>query len=98
LRFAVAPVTNRPELALRATARPLLVPEPTRSVVVLPGHRTTVARETNRPVLALRDTLLPAMTSSKDSKLNRNTIPVGHQLTPVPDLRLSGRGGSWWSA
>lgn len=53
----VAPLTNLPVVAERLTDRLFPVPAPTRSVVVLPGHRAVVAFETNRPVLALRLTL-----------------------------------------
>ena len=55
-RAAVAAVTNRPLPALRFTARVLLVPRPTRSVVVVRGDRAAVRLLTNRPVPALRDT------------------------------------------
>ena len=54
LRRAVDGVTKRPVDAERATVRVLLVPRPTRSVVVLPGHRAVVALLTNRPVEAER--------------------------------------------
>lgn len=40
-------VTNFPDAALRFTARPLPVPLPTRSVVVLPGQRAAAALLTN---------------------------------------------------
>lgn len=45
-------MTNRPVVADRVTLRRLLVPAPTRSVVVLVGHRAAEAFDTNRPVLA----------------------------------------------
>lgn len=51
-RFAVEDDTNRPEDAERDTDRLLPVPDPTRSVVVLPGQRATVDLLTNRPVFA----------------------------------------------
>src|SRR5665811_1664120 len=56
-------VTNRPDEALRLTVRSLPVPSPTCSVVVLPGHRTTVAFEAKRPVPALRETVRPIRTA-----------------------------------
>lgn len=46
--------TKRPVEAERVTVRLLPVPEPTRSVVVFPGHRAAAARETKRPLDALR--------------------------------------------
>jgi hypothetical protein len=56
---AVEALTNLPVDALRWTARLLLVPRPTRSVVVRPGDRAAAVLDTNRPVLALRLTLRP---------------------------------------
>jgi hypothetical protein len=50
---APAFVMNRPVAALRLTVVLLDVPLPTRSVVVLLGHRAAAAFETNLPVLAL---------------------------------------------
>lgn len=50
-------VTNFPVDAERFTARALLVPVPTRSVVVLDGERFAVVLDTNFPVLALRLTV-----------------------------------------
>ena len=52
---AVDAFTNRPVVALRFIDRLLLVPRPTRSVVVRLGHREAAAPLTNRPVLALRE-------------------------------------------
>lgn len=63
LRRAVPSVTNRPVDAERDTAWLLLVPEPTRSVVVVRGDRVAAALVTKRPVRALRLTDL-AMVSS----------------------------------
>lgn len=54
LRLAVAAVTKRPVVAERLTGRELLVPAPTRSVVVFLGDRAAVALETKRPVRELR--------------------------------------------
>lgn len=65
-RLPAAVVTNRPVEAERVTARVLLVPAPTRSVVVLPGHLATVALETNRPLIADRFTLAISVTSEGD--------------------------------
>ena len=45
-------MTNLPVDAERETVRLLPVPDPTRSVVVFPGDRATVALLTNRPDLA----------------------------------------------
>lgn len=59
LFLAVRAVTNFPVDAERFTARALLVPFPTRSVVVLAGERLAVALDTNFPVLALRLTVRP---------------------------------------
>ena len=56
LRRAAAAETKRPEAAERLTVVELLVPAPTRSVVVLPGHRATVAFETKRPDFDERET------------------------------------------
>lgn len=52
LRLAAPELTNRPVEAERFTVVQLLVPGPTRSVTVLPGHLAVVALETNRPVRA----------------------------------------------
>lgn len=52
--MAVDSVTNRPDEAERCTVVELLVPEPTGSVVVLPGQRAVVAFDTKRPVVAER--------------------------------------------
>lgn len=57
LRLAVAVVTNRPDEADRLTDRLLLVPGPTRSVVVLLGRRAAVALVTKRPDEAERFTV-----------------------------------------
>jgi hypothetical protein len=54
LRFPVAVATKRPVAADRVTERELLVPDPTRSVVVLPGQRAAVALLTKRPLDADR--------------------------------------------
>lgn len=56
LRPAADWVTNWPLEADRWTVVEFLVPDPTRSVVVFPGHRATVAFETKRPLLADRFT------------------------------------------
>ncbi len=55
--------TNCPVAALRVTERLFDVPDPTRSVVVLLGHRAAAALLTNRPVPALRLTVRPAIRS-----------------------------------
>jgi hypothetical protein len=51
---AVRALTKRPVRVERFTARLFLVPRPSRSVVVRPGCRATVAFDTNLPVEALR--------------------------------------------
>lgn len=65
LRRPVAGVTNRPLDAERVTARELLVPLPTRSVVVLPGQRATAALLTKRPLPAERFTDLAMVITSR---------------------------------
>jgi hypothetical protein len=52
-------VTNSPVAAERWTVLELLVPVPTRSVVVLLGQRAAAALLTKRPDAADRLTLLP---------------------------------------
>lgn len=57
LGLAVDSVTNRAVDAERCTVVELLVPDPTRSVVVFPGQRSAAALETKRPVDAERRTV-----------------------------------------
>jgi hypothetical protein len=54
--LTVASVTKRPLDADRLTAREFPVPDPTRSVVVLLGHRAAAALLTKRPDPAERFT------------------------------------------
>lgn len=82
LRFAAASVTKRPVDADRLTVRLLLVPLPTRSVVVFAGHLATVALLTKRPLPALRLTVL-AMRSSSDLVHPRWRDPSGVPTTPL---------------
>lgn len=64
-RRAVASVPNRPVEAERFTLLLLLVPEPTRSVVVVRGDRFAVDLVTKRPVRALRLTDRAMVSSSE---------------------------------
>lgn len=57
LGLAVDSVTNRAVDAERCTVVELLVPDPTRSVVVFPGQRSAAALEIKRPVDADRRTV-----------------------------------------
>jgi hypothetical protein len=82
-RLAVAPVTNRPEDAERLTERLLLVPEPTRSVVVLPGQRAAAALVTKRPDEAERFTERGIV----DPFLNTNPGPRNRPTPLIESLK-----------
>lgn len=79
-------VTNRPVEAERRTVRMLLVPDPTRSVVVLLGQRAAAAFETNRPVRALRLTeraMLPLQSGPRDcGPVAKRPEPARRQPSP----------------
>ena len=91
LPLAVLAVTNFPVDAERFTERALLVPLPTRSVVVLDGHLADVAFETNFPDFALRLTerpMLGLLRSLWEAQLDPPDCNYGRRVVVVTVTRI----------
>ncbi|GLB69503.1 hypothetical protein AHIS1636_39480 [Arthrobacter mangrovi] len=81
--------------AERCTLRLFVVPEPTRSVVVVRGDLAAVALLTKRPVRALRLTDLAMVSSSEHSAEGREAILAACDSVRIASTTNHGTCGSY---